>query len=115
MDSIDSSLPSSFSFDSPSPLSSSSPSFPVLEFVYENFTYIFGIIIIIFGLLIYIHMADITFEMPMTRTKRLIIETMEHKQGGKNDGDDGDDDNNVITATTTTNNLLTLPIDLEKS
>jgi hypothetical protein len=114
MDSIDSSLPSSFSFDSPSPLSSSSPSFPVLEFVYENFTYILGIIIIIFGLLIYIHMADITFEVPMTRTKRLIIETMEHKQGGKNNGDDGDGDNNVITATTSKNNLLTLPIDLEK-
>jgi hypothetical protein len=90
--------------------------------VYDNFTYILGIIVIIFGLLIYIHMADITFEVPMTRTKRLIIETMEHKQGGKNDGDDGDDDNynsvnngdNVVTAATTKNNLLTLPIDLEK-
>jgi len=73
-----------------------------------------GIIIIIFGVLIYIHMADVTFEVPMTRTKRLIIETMEHKMGGKNDGgDDGDDDNNNSN-NTGENTLLTPPIDLEK-
>ena len=82
-----------------------------------------GVMVVIFGLLIYIHMADITFEMPMTRTKRLIIETMEHKQGGKNDGD-GNDDNNMgnnvdggvsAAATTTTENTLLSPsIDLEK-
>lgn len=64
-------------------------------------------------------MADVTFEMPMTRTKRLIIETMEHKQGGKNDGDDDNGMGNngvsaVASATTNNNNLLTLPIDLEK-
>ena len=69
-------------------------------------------------------MVDVTFEAPMTRTKRLIIETMEHKQGGKNDGDDGGDDNNNnssgnnsgngVSDATTKNNLLTLPIDLEK-
>lgn len=101
---------------------SSSSSSPIVEFIYENFTYMLGIMIVIFGVLIYIHMADITFEMPMTRTKRLIIETMEHKKGGKNDGD-GDDDNNMgnnvdggvsAAATTTENTLLTPPIDLEK-
>jgi hypothetical protein len=80
-----------------------------------------GIMVVIFGLLIYIHMADVTFEMPMTRTKRLIIETMEHKQGGKNDGDDdnstgntGDSSVSGAAAATSENNLLTPPIDLEK-
>jgi len=113
------SIPSSFSFDSPLQLSPSSSSSPIVEFIYENFTYMIGVMVVIFGLLIYIHMADITFEMPMTRTKRLIIETMEHKQGGKNDGDDdnGMGNNGVsaaASATTNNNNLLTLPIDLEK-
>jgi hypothetical protein len=95
----------------------------MLEFIYENFTYMIGVMVVIFGLLIYIHMADITFEMPMTRTKRLIIETMEHKQGGKNDGHDDDDNNmgnnvdggvSAAATTTTENTLLTPPIDLEK-
>ncbi len=120
------SLPSSFSFDSPPQLSPSSSSSPIVEFIYENFTYMIGIMVVIFGVLIYIHMADVTFEAPMTRTKRLIIETMEHKKGGKNDDDDGDEDNSMgnngdngvsaatTTTTTTENNLLTPPIDLEK-
>jgi hypothetical protein len=81
-----------------------------------------GIMVVIFGVLIYIHMADVTFEMPMTRTKRLIIETMEHKQGGKNDGDDDNSTGNTgdssvsgaAAAATSENNLLAPPIDLEK-
>ena len=115
------SIPSSFSFDSPLQLSPSSSSSPIVEFIYENFTYMIGIMVVIFGLLIYIHMADITFEMPMTRTKRLIIETMEHKKGGKNDGDDdnsmgnnGDNSVTAVTATTTENTLLSPSIDIEK-
>ena len=94
-----------------------SSSSPMLEFVYENFTYMFGIMIVIFGILVYIHMADVTFEMPMTKTKKLVIETMEHKNGGKNDIDD---ENNSFINTTplvapvTENTLLTTPIDLEK-
>ena len=96
----------------------SSSSSPVVEFVYENFTYMLGIMVVIFGVLIYIHMADITFEAPMTRTKRLIIETMEHKQGGKNDGNDDDDNNNNNnngngSTATNKNTLLSPPIDLE--
>lgn len=60
-------------------------------------------------------MADVTFEMPMTRTKRLIIETMEHKQLDDNDNDDtGVVTTTAASATTDNNNLLTLPIDLEK-
>lgn len=73
-----------------------------------------GIIIIIFGVLIYIHMADVTFEVPMTRTKRLIIETMEHKKGGKNDYNSDDNNNNVNGAGATENTMLTPSIDLEK-
>ena len=102
-----------------------SSSSPMLEFVYENFTYMLGIMIVIFGILVYIHMADVTFEMPMTKTKKLVIETMEHKKGGKNDSDD--DNNSSINAApavapavakavapVTENTLLTPPIDLEK-
>ena len=115
MDSVDS-LSSSFSFDSPPQSLPSSSSSPVLAFIYENFTYMLGIMVVIFGVLIYIHMADVTFEAPMTRTKRLIIETMDHKQGGKNDGDDDNSngDSGVSGAATSENNLLTPPIDLEK-
>jgi hypothetical protein len=99
----------------------SSSSSPMLEFVYENFTYMLGIMIVIFGILVYIHMADVTFEMPMTKTKKLVIETMEHRKGGKNDGDD--ENNSSINAApavaptvapVTENTLLTPPIDLEK-
>jgi len=98
---------------------------PMLEFVYENFTYMLGIMIVIFGILVYIHMADVTFEMPMTKTKKLVIETMEHRRGGKNDSDD-DNNSSINTAPTvspavaqavapvTENTLLTPPIDLEK-
>ena len=90
---------------------------PILEFVYENFTYMLGIMIVIFGILVYINMADMTFEMPMTKTKKLVIETMEHRKGGKNDSDD-DNNSSINVAPTvapvTENTLLTSPIDLEK-
>ena len=127
MESIDSSP--SFSVGSSS---SSSPFRSVLEFIYENFTYMLGIMIVIFGVLIYIHMADVTFDAPMTRTKRLIIETMEHNRGGKNDSNEEEDNNNgnggsngvnvnngniglgLALAPPPENTLLTPPIDLEK-
>ena len=99
------SLPSSFS------LESSSPFRAMLEFMYENFTYMIGIMIVVFGVLIYIHMADVTFEAPMTRTKRLIIETMEHKISGKNDNNNNNDEDDNRAAE---NTLLSPPIDLEK-
>ena len=98
---------------------------PMLEFVYDNFTYMLGIMIVIFGILVYIHMADVTFEMPMTKTKKLVIETMEHRRGGKNDSDD-DNNSSINTAPTVSpaaapavapvaeNTLITPPIDLEK-
>jgi hypothetical protein len=82
--------------------------------MYENFTYMLGIMIVIFGVLIYIHMADVTFEMPMTRTKRLIIETMEHKKGGKNDNNNNDENDTHDGINSTENTLLSPPIDLEK-
>ena len=96
---------------SPSLLSSLSSAFrPMLEFMYENITYIFGFIVIIFGILVYIHMADVTFEMPMTRTKTLIIEGMEHKM----DHDDSNGNSENGNGAMHENTLLTLPIDLEK-
>lgn len=107
------SLPSSISLNS-----SSSPSSifrTTIEFMYENFTLMIGIMIVMFGILIYIHMADVSFDVPMTRTKRLIIETMQHKKGGKNDSNDGNDDNNGADGSNINQNtLLTPPIELEK-
>ncbi len=109
------------SFSSSSSSSSSSSFRAILEFIYENFTYILGIIIVMFGILVYIQMVDITFEPPMTRSKTLIIEGMEHRKG-KTNGDDDDNNNggggnvnnsnvnNVDSGST----LLTQPIDLEK-
>jgi hypothetical protein len=116
------SLPSSFSLESSSSLTPS-PFRAMLEFIYENFTYMLGIIIVIFGVLIYIRMADVTFDVPMTRTKRLIIETMEHKKVGKNDTNIDDNNNNNSNNNNSNNNnnngvaentLLTPKIDLEK-
>lgn len=62
-------------------------------------------------------MADITFEVPMTRTKRLIIETMEHKKDGKNDSNSDDNNNSNVNgegADATESTMLTPSIDLEK-
>lgn len=111
------SLPSSFSLNTPSSSSSSSSIFrTTIEFIYENFTLLLGIMIVMFGILIYIHMADVSFDAPMTRTKRLIIETMEHKKGGKNDtnNDVNDDNNGADGSNVNENTLLTPPIELEK-
>jgi hypothetical protein len=100
----------------PSSSSSSSIFRTTLEFIYENFTLLLGIMIVMFGILIYIHMADVSFDAPMTRTKRLIIETMEHKKGGKNDtnNDASDDNNGADGSNVNENTLLTPPIELEK-
>jgi hypothetical protein len=105
-------------------------------FIYENFAYILGITVVIFGIIVYVNMTKVTFDMPMTRSKKLIIETMEHKMGkndinGDNDnsGDHNDDtnnnnnnviiknnlnNNNIASSKNNENTLLTPPIDLEK-
>ena len=101
MDSID-------SISSSSSLPSLSSAFrPMLEFMYENVTYMFGFIVIIFGILVYIHMADVTFEMPMTRTKTLIIEGMEHKMD--HDGDNGVE-NTLLTPPPCSSNFFSLTL-----
>jgi|688.fasta_scaffold469318_1 hypothetical protein len=102
-------------------------------FIYDNFAYISGIIIVVFGVIVYINMTKISFDMPVGRSKKLVIETMEHnmsKNDNDNDsGDNGDnDDNSSVVAGNNNNNnnnnigsskhnentLLTPPIDLEK-
>lgn len=127
MDSLSSLESSSSSSSSSSSLLS--PFRSVLEFMYENFTYILGTLLVIFGVLIYITMAGIKFDAPMMTTKRLVIETMEHKKGGKNDSnDDSNDGNNnddngnaandgnvaAAPAPASENTMITPPIDLEK-
>jgi hypothetical protein len=112
MDSIKSFLPSSSS----APSSQGQPeeydniftyllSFIVLIFtiIYDNFAYIFGIIIIMFGILVYMKMTKVELtSQPMGRSKKVIIEGM---------ADSGDNDNNADLA----NDLITPPItaDLE--
>ena len=112
MDSIKSFLPSSSS----APSSQGQPeeydniftyllSFIVLIFtiIYDNFAYIFGIIIIMFGILVYMKMTKVDLSsQPMSRSKTVIIEGM---------ADGGDNDNNADLA----NDLITPPItaDLE--
>ena len=114
MDSIKSFLPSSSS--APSSSSQGQPeeydniftyllSFIVLiaTFIYDNFAYIFGIIIIMFGILVYMKMTKVDLSsQPMSRSKTVIIEGM---------ADGGDNDNNADLA----NDLITPPItaDLE--
>jgi len=100
-------------------------------FIYDNFAYILGITVVIFGIIVYLNMTKISFDMPMTRSKKLVIETMEHKMGknetnGDNGNNNGDNNNSVVVKsnpktntiiTSSKNNentLLTPPIDLEK-
>ena len=119
MDSIKSFLPSSSS--APSSSSQGQPeeydniltyllSFIVLiaTFIYDNFAYIFGIIIIMFGILVYMKMTKVDLSsQSMGRSKTVIIEGME----GMTDSGNNDNDNNASLA----NDLITPPItaDLE--
>ena len=89
--------------------SSSNPIVMIFGFIYENFAYILGTTVIIFGIIVYLNMKKISFDMPMTRSKKLVIETMEHKMG-KNESDDF----TSRKMNENENTLLTPPIDLEK-
>ena len=85
--------------------SSSNPIVMIFGFIYENFTYILGTTVVIFGIIVYLNMAKISFDMPMTRSKKLVIETMDL---GKNEND------NITSSINNENTLLTPSIDLEK-
>ena len=97
----------------------------MLSFVYENFAYILGVTVVIFGIMVYLNMTKTTFDMPMTRSKKLIIETMEHNTGkNETNGDNNsnsvvikknlNNNNNIASSNNNENTLLTPPIDLEK-
>lgn len=87
--------------------SSSNPVVTMFGFIYDNFVYILGITVVIFGIIVYINMTKISFDMPMTRSKKLVIETMEHKMG-KNEND------NITSSKMNENTMLTPHIGLEK-
>jgi hypothetical protein len=77
----------------------------IATFIYDNFAYIFGIIIIMFGILVYMKMTKIDLSsQSMGRSKTVIIE-------GMADSGNNDNDNNADLA----NDLITPPItaDLE--
>jgi hypothetical protein len=96
----------------------------MLSFVYENFSYILGITVVIFGIIVYVNMTKMTFDMPMTKSKKLIIETMDlGKNGDTNNNNNNNsvvikknlnNNNNIASSNNNENTLLTPHIDLEK-
>lgn len=108
----------------------------IFTFTYDNFAYIFGIIVIMFGILVYIKMTKIDLNSQlMSKSQTVVIEGMEgmtHNNNVKNaDNSDAGPGTSIIktaptsiltgagTGTSTAapyleNDLLTQPIDLEK-
>jgi hypothetical protein len=96
----------------------------MLSFVYENFSYILGITVVIFGIIVYVNMTKMTFDMPMTKSKKLIIETMDlGKNGDTNNNNNNNsvvikknlnNNNNIASSNNNENTMLTPHIDLEK-
>jgi hypothetical protein len=78
----------------------------IFTFTYNNFAYISGIMLIMFGILVYIKMTDIDLSnQPMGRSKTVVIEGMVNN----NNADEGEDNPGLK------NDLITppLPVDLE--
>ena len=89
----------------------------MLSFVYENFSYILGITVVIFGIIVYVNMTKMTFDMPMTKSKKLIIETMDLGKNGDNSvviKKNLNNNNNIASSNNNENTMLTPHIDLEK-
>ena len=81
----------------------------IFTFTYNNFAYISGIMIVMFGILVYIKMTDVNLSnQPMGRSKTVIIE-------GMINNNNADEDDNVGDNTGLKNDLITppLPVDLE--
>jgi hypothetical protein len=80
----------------------------IFTFTYDNFAYISGIMLVMFGILVYIDMNKIDLSnQPMGRSKTVVIEGMVNNntdEGGENAGDSAGLKNNLITP---------LPVDLE--
>jgi hypothetical protein len=77
----------------------------IFTFVYDNFAYIFGTMLVMFGILVYMKMTKIDLSsQPMGRSKTVIIEGMVDNNSSKNDDNAG-----------LANDLITPPItaDLE--
>ena len=81
----------------------------IFTFTYNNFAYISGIMLVMFGILVYIDMTKIDLSsQPMGRSKTVVIEGM------VNNNNAGDDDNAGGDNPGLKNDLITpLPVDLE--
>ena len=77
----------------------------IFTFTYNNFAYISGIMLVMFGILVYIDMTKIDLSsQPMGRSKTVVIEGMVNN----NNADEGEDNPSLK------NDLITpLPVDLE--
>jgi hypothetical protein len=80
----------------------------IFTFTYDNFAYISGIMLVMFGILVYIDMNKIDLSsQPMGKSKTVVIEGMVNNntdEGGENAGDSAGLKNNLITPP---------PVDLE--
>ena len=66
----------------------------IFTFVYDNFAYIFGIVVVMFGILVYIKMKKIDLNSQlMSKSQTVIIEGMEGMTHGNNDKNGINDDN----------------------
>jgi hypothetical protein len=81
----------------------------IFTFTYNNFAYISGIMLVMFGILVYIDMTKIDLSsQPMGRSKTVVIEGM------VNNNNAGDDDNAGGDNPGLKNDLITpLPVELE--
>jgi len=83
----------------------------IFTFTYNNFAYISGIMLVMFGILVYIDMTKIDLSsQPMGRSKTVVIEGMvDNNNAGDDDNAGAGGDNSGLK-----NDLITpLPVDLE--
>uniref|UniRef100_A0A6C0F2D1 Uncharacterized protein n=1 Tax=viral metagenome TaxID=1070528 RepID=A0A6C0F2D1_9ZZZZ len=80
----------------------------IFTFTYNNFAYISGIMLVMFGILVYIDMTKIDLSsQPMGRSKTVVIESMVNNNNAGDDDNEGDNPglkNDLITP---------LPVELE--
>lgn len=86
----------------------------IFTFVYDNFAYIFGIVVVMFGILVYIKMTktDLNSQL-MSKSQTVVIEGMEGMTHGNNDknsiNDNNDNSDNSGDAGPGTNIIKTAP------
>jgi hypothetical protein len=82
----------------------------IFTFVYDNFAYIFGIVVVMFGILVYIKMKKIDLNSQlMSKSQTVIIEGMEGMTHGNNDKNGINDNSDNSDAGPGTSIIKTAP------